>query len=47
LFAKRSIPPAEMKELQSEANEEGKDVDVLVLSRVFGVERQRKYEHLL
>lgn len=47
LFAKRSIPPGEMKELQKEADEEGKDVDVLVLFRVFGAERIRKYEHLL
>jgi DNA-binding MarR family transcriptional regulator len=47
LFAKRTIPPAEMKELQKEAAEEGQDVDVLVFCRVFGVERQRKYEHLL
>jgi hypothetical protein len=36
-----------MKVLQKEADEEGKDVDVLVFCRVFGVERQRKYEHLL
>jgi hypothetical protein len=47
LFAKRTLPPAEMKALQKEADEEGKDVDVLVFCRVFGVERQRKYEHLL
>jgi DNA-binding MarR family transcriptional regulator len=47
LFAKRSIPPAELKALQKEADEEGKDVDVLILSRVFGAERLRKYEHLL
>jgi hypothetical protein len=47
LFAKRAVPPAEMRELQSEANEEGKDVDVLVFRRVFGAERTRKYEHLL
>src|SRR5882672_6775582 len=47
LLAKRVVPPAEMKELQKEADEEGKDVDVLVLGRVFGVERQRKYAQLL
>ena len=47
LFAKRSIPPTEMKELQKEADEEGKDVDLLILFRVFGAERLRKYEHLL
>jgi DNA-binding MarR family transcriptional regulator len=47
LFAKRAVPPAELKALQKEADEEGKDVDVLILFRVFGVERLRKYEHLL
>jgi hypothetical protein len=47
LFAKRAVPPAEMKELQKEAAEERKDVDVLVLLRVFGAERIRKYEQLL
>ena len=47
MFAKRAIPPAEMKELQKEAAEEGKDIDAVVLLRVFGVERLRKYEHLL
>jgi DNA-binding MarR family transcriptional regulator len=47
LFAKRSIPPAEMKELQREAMEQGQDVDLLVLYRVFGAERIRKYEQLL
>jgi DNA-binding MarR family transcriptional regulator len=47
LFAKKALPPAELKELQKEADEEGKDVDVLVFGRVFGVERQRRYEHLL
>jgi plasmid replication initiation protein len=31
LFAKRAVPPAEMKELQQEAAEEGKDLDVVVL----------------
>jgi hypothetical protein len=30
LFAKKALPPAEMKGLQKEADEEGKDVDVLV-----------------
>jgi hypothetical protein len=38
---------AEMKELQQEAAEEGKDLDVVVLLRVFGAERIRKYEQLL
>ena len=47
LFAKRAVPPAEMKELQQEAAEEGKDLDVVVLFRVFGAERIRKYEQLL
>ena len=28
LFAKKALPPAELKELQKEADEEGKDVDV-------------------
>jgi hypothetical protein len=41
------VPPAEMKELQREANEERKEVDVLVVRRVFGAERIRKYEQLL
>jgi len=47
LFAKKALPPAELKELQKEADEEGKDVDVLVFARVFGGERQRRYAHLL
>jgi hypothetical protein len=47
LLAKRAVPPAEMKELQQEADEEGKDVDVLVFRRVFGAGRIRKYEQLL
>jgi hypothetical protein len=47
LLAKRAVPPAEMKELQKEADEEGKDVDMLVFRRVFGAERIRKYEQLL
>jgi DNA-binding MarR family transcriptional regulator len=47
LFAKRSVPPAEMKELQKEAMGQGKDVDLLILYRVFGAERIRKYEQLL
>ncbi|MBI3801197.1 MAG: hypothetical protein HY268_30025 [Deltaproteobacteria bacterium] len=47
LFAKKALPPAELKELQKEADEEGKDVDVLVFGRVFGGERQRRYAHLL
>jgi DNA-binding MarR family transcriptional regulator len=47
LLAKRAVPPAERKELQKEADEEGKEVDVLVCRRVFGAERIRKYEQLL
>ena len=47
LFAKRALPPAEMKELQKEAIEQGKEVDLLILYRVFGAERIREYEHLL
>jgi DNA-binding MarR family transcriptional regulator len=47
LFAKRAIPLAEMKELQREAMEQGRDVDLLILFRVFGAERLRKYEQLL
>ena len=47
LFAKRALPPAELKALQKEADEEGKDVDMLILCRVFGAERLKKYEQLL
>jgi DNA-binding MarR family transcriptional regulator len=47
LLAKRAVPPAETKELQKEADEKGKDVDMLVFRRVFGAERIRKYEQLL
>ncbi len=47
MFAKRTLPSAELNELQKEAAEEGKDIDVLVLFRVFRVERIWKYEHLL
>jgi DNA-binding MarR family transcriptional regulator len=47
LGAKKALPPAELKELQKEADEEGKDVDVLIFGRVFGGERQRRYAHLL
>ena len=48
LIIKRGIPPAEMKELQKDAMEQGRDIDVLIFLRVFaGPERQRKYAHLL
>src|SRR5713101_6188548 len=47
LFAKRSIPPKEMQEIEREAIEQGRDIDALIVVRVLGAERLRKYEQLL
>jgi sugar-specific transcriptional regulator TrmB len=47
LFAKRSISPKEMQEIEREALEQGRDSDALIVVRVFGAERIKKYEHLL
>jgi len=47
LFVKRSIPPAEMKELQREALELKEDIDRLIFKKNFGGEYQRKYGRLL
>jgi DNA-binding MarR family transcriptional regulator len=47
LFIKRGIPPLGMKELLTEALEFEEDIDKLIFKKNFGIERQRKYEHLL
>jgi DNA-binding MarR family transcriptional regulator len=47
LFAKRSISPKEMQEIEREALEQGRDIDALIVVRVLGAERIRKYERLI